>query len=209
MLLISLLKRLLKPFKPNTVLCEVDNKTNQTTNSTSKTFELKSTVIVKLELVGAGGCDGGTYSGGMWYGSGGGGAAIVAVVALPQGVYRLTSGGCGSGGNLNSSPSSDGQPSKLERRLPDGNWEVLAVANGGKGVPWTNGNAGEGGTYSISLPIRKSILVSNGNKGNNGGYNAGRVNAAPAIYEGYGKGYDTGGYQYHDGTGGLARVTAI
>lgn len=209
-----------EPYDKGELLQTIDMKNVNTTNNTvvrTKEFDLKTTGIYALTIVGAGGSygifygwDGDLYKCGPCSGSG---AAYKGELKLLKGHYRLTVGRFFNGNQQN------GEDSKLEIQNADGSWKVLVSAGGGiyaTGDPqWASPPGGAGGTLTIisEVQIGNFTIRTNGNKGANGTfywYNGVTAGAA-SVCEGYGIG---GGSPFGNGganspTGGVGILSYL
>ena len=193
-----------KPFKKGEIIVLLDLK--------DAVPEKHQSIIKKLpknkyfiKLVGGGGGDGGAYGAGIWYGSGGSGAAFIGRLLLSKGTYRFT---CGSRGNntpgVNQPGGTDGISSKLEKLKSDGTWEILIEAGGGKTGIWLGG-PGDGGIIDVRSEIIDYKIKQNGNPGKTGGM-TGDLLGGESLYNGYGHGCGTYGT---GGTGGYVELSSL
>lgn len=193
-----------KPFKKGEIIVLLDLK--------DAVPEKHQSIIKKLpknkyfiKLVGGGGGDGGAYGGGMWYGTGGSGAAFVGQLLLLKGTYRFT---CGSRGKntpcVNQGGGTNGISSKLEKLRDDGSWELLIEAGGGfTGI--FMGGPGNGGNINVQPELISYEIMQSGNSGKTGGM-TGDLLGGESLYNGYGHGCGTYGT---GGTGGYVELSSL
>lgn len=193
-----------RPFRAGEVLIFMDLKDAAPEVTQTITKDLPKQKY-KLKMIGGGGGDGGAYGAGIWYGSGGSGAAFIGTLALTKGTYKFT---CGSRGKntpgVNQAGGTNGISSKFEKLNDNGTWEVLIEAGGGFTGVWLNG-PGDGGKINVFLTPVSSELMQNGNSGNKGGM-TGNLDGGTSVYAGYGQGCGTYG---RGGTGGFLELSAL
>lgn len=166
----------------------------------------------KVEMVGAGGGQGGfATNSGIGFGSGGGGsgAAIVFNMKISQttsfdtyvgNVGSTNRGYLGTGGN--------GGDSWLRFAGQEGNYIACRGAGTGSGGWSGHGNGGtiqEGSNFLTNVNAQ-TTLRTNGNRGTDGGVVGGWGTGGNSVYQGYGKG---AGGANGDGSSGFIRITYL
>lgn len=193
-----------KTFKHGEIIIRLDLMSAEVSTSQVIEYQLPKDKYL-LKIVGGGGGDGGAYGAGIWYGSGGSGAAFVGIISLSKGTYRFTGGARGNNTpGVNQAGGTNGISSKVEKLNDNGTWELLIEAGGGFTGVWLNG-PGDGGKINVLLTPVSIELMQNGNPGNKGGI-TGNLDGGTSVYAGYGQGCGTYG---RGGTGGLIELSAL